>query len=217
MEAHTIKITKTAHFYTLGQAGSHIKHFWLVCHGYGQAANKFIYKFDDLVDEETLIVAPEALSRFYFGGFTGNVGASWMTKADREDEIQDYLQYLQQIYDHFVPQLAPDVRITFLGFSQGGATIARFALLKKPLFHHFINWASDFAHDLDFLGNQAFLANKKMYWVIGDEDEFLTEERVKKFIKFADDQKINYELVNFNGKHIIDRKVLGKLAKQLTK
>ena len=84
------------------------------------------------------------------------------------------------------------------------------------MFHNFILWASDFAHDIDFLGNKNFLATKKIYWVIGDEDEFLTEKRRVKFKEFADKQEINYELINFKGKHVIDRKILGTIAQQLS-
>ncbi len=217
MEAHSLKVQKTAHYYTIGKAGKHIKRFWLVCHGYGQAAAKFIYKFDKMDDGQTLIVAPEGFSRFYFGGFTGDVGASWMTKEDRKEEIEDYCRFLQTLYDQFVPQLADDVQITFLGFSQGAATITRFGMLNKPLFHHLIIWASNFAHDIDYLAEKAFIAEKNVFLVIGDEDEFVTPKRLEKFKKFAKEQELEYELISFEGKHKVDRPTLYQLAERLNK
>ena len=165
--------------------------------------------------ERTLIVAPEALSRFYFGGFSGKVGASWMTKEDREDEIDDYINYLQQIYEFFINQLSSNVRITLFGFSQGGTTQSRFALLKKPLFHHLILWAGNFAHDLDYLESLTFLAEKKIFLVIGDNDEFITEDRREEILKFLVKNRITCELIDFKGTHKIDRKVLGELVTRL--
>jgi hypothetical protein len=61
----------------------------LVTHGYGQLAKTFIRRFEPIMDAQTLVVAPEGLSRFYWGGFDGPVVASWMTREDRLDEIAD--------------------------------------------------------------------------------------------------------------------------------
>ena len=216
MKAHSLKVQRTAHYYTIGTPGKHIKRFWLVCHGYGQAAGKFIYKFDGMDDGQTLIVAAEGLSRFYFGGFTGEVGASWMTKEDRQDEIEDYLNLLQTLYDQFVPQLADDVQITLMGFSQGGVTITRFALLNQPLFHHLILWGCDFAHDIDYIAKKDFITEKQLFMVIGKEDQFVTPERMEKYKAFATKQQLEYELIQFDGKHEVDRKILYGLAERLS-
>jgi len=215
MQAHRLKVQRTAHYYTIGTPGKHIKRFWLVCHGYGQAAGKFIYKFEEMDDGETFILAAEGLSRFYFGGFTGEVGASWMTKENRSDEIDDYLNLLQTLYDQYVSQFADSVQITFMGFSQGGTTITRFGLLNKPLFHHLILWGTNFAHDINFKDEQEFLADKKIILAIGKEDEFLTPERVEKVKDFAEKHHIKYETVWFEGKHEVPRKVLHQIAENL--
>ncbi len=215
MQAHSLKVQRTAHYYTIGTPGKHIKRFWLVCHGYGQAAGKFIYKFDGMDDGQTLILAPEGLSRFYFGGFTGEVGASWMTKADRKDEVEDYLNLLQTLYDQFVPQLADDVQITFMGFSQGGPTVTRFGMLNKPLFHHLILWGSNFAHDIDYLAEKAFIADKQLFMVLGKSDEFMTPKHFEKFKDFATQQGLDYEMIWFEGKHEVNRATLYDLAERL--
>lgn len=212
MSIYSLKVQRTAHYHMLGTPGKHIKRFCIACHGYGQSPERFVQKFRDLVDGETLIVAPEGLSKFYFGGtFTGNVGASWMTKENREAEIEDYVNYLQQIYSLFVPQLDKEVQITLFGFSQGGATISRFAALKKPLFHHIVLWACDFAHDVDFKGNKKFFDSKKMFLVLGDEDQFITPDRLEKYLEFAKEQEIKFEQITFKGKHTIERPVLVEL------
>jgi hypothetical protein len=67
----------------------------------------FIQKFKELASENTLIVAPEALSRFYLNGFSGRVGATWMTKEARDTEILDYLNYLNKLLDTLLMDLNP--------------------------------------------------------------------------------------------------------------
>lgn len=211
MSVHSLKVQRTAHYHQLGNPGKHITRLIIACHGYGQAADKFIQKFDQLNDGQTLIVAPEALSKFYFNSMSGVVGASWMTKEHREDEITDYLNYLTQLQQQITPQLNKELEVTLFGFSQGGATISRYAILAKPTFHRLIIWASDFAHDIDFKSANNLLQTKQIYWVIGNEDQFITEKIKEKYLTFAKEQQIPYSLVEFEGKHHIKREVLGKL------
>ena len=86
-----ITIPKTARYFVLGEASEQIEEIWFVIHGYGQLANYFIKKFEVLNNGKNLIVAPEALHRFYWKGFDGKVGASWMTNVERLEEIADYI------------------------------------------------------------------------------------------------------------------------------
>ncbi len=99
MKENHLKITKTARYYTLGELNDQTENVWFVIHGYGQLAEFFIKKFNVLNDGKTLIIAPEALSKFYLKEFTGRVGATWMTREDREHEIEDYINYLNTLYD----------------------------------------------------------------------------------------------------------------------
>ncbi|MEN0004839.1 MAG: phospholipase, partial [Bacteroidota bacterium] len=73
---HSIPVTRTAHYATQGQVGPHIRYLCIACHGYGQLAARFIRKFDVVDRADTFVIAPEGLSRFYWGGVTGNVVAS---------------------------------------------------------------------------------------------------------------------------------------------
>lgn len=211
MEAHHIPIKKTAHYYTLGKPGKHIKNWWIVCHGYGQAANKFIYKFEEVIDEQTFVLAPEGFSRFYFDQFSGKVGASWMTKEDRLDEIEDYCNYLDLLYTQYRDQLSEDVRIHLLGFSQGGATQCRWIHARRPNFDNLILWACDFPNDLDYAAIKSYMENKKAYLILGDQDQFLTPDRLSKIKAFMDEQGFVREEWTFEGKHVVDRPTLRKL------
>ncbi len=50
-----------------------------------------------------------------------------MTKEDRENEIADYVDFLDAVFGEVV---TPGARVTVLGFSQGVATAARWLALR---------------------------------------------------------------------------------------
>lgn len=207
-ESHKITIPRTAHYYTLGTPSKNIKRLWIVCHGYGQLASGFVRRFEGLNDGQTLVVAPEGLNKFYWGQFTGKPVATWMTSHKRLDEIADYCNYMQTLYDHYVPQLAEDVTIILLGFSQGAATQCRWIMERFPIFHHLILWAGVLPDDLDFTPHQAFFAGKKLHFVFGTEDPLLTEKRLQWQRDFASQNLLDFKEFSFEGKHIVDRDAL---------
>lgn len=203
--AHKITVSRTAHYYTIGEPSKKIKRFWLVCHGYGQLASSFVRRFEGLNDGETLIVAPEGLNKFYWGQFTGKPVATWMTSHVRLDEIADYCNYMQMLYDHFVPLLADDVEIILLGFSQGTATQCRWVMQNFPKFHHLVMWAGVLPDDLDFSPFQSYFSEKKLHFVYGTEDQFLTEKRLNWQRSFAKKNLLEFKEFSFEGKHVVDK------------
>lgn len=214
-ESHSIKVERTAHYYSIGKPGAHIKRFWIVCHGYGQLASRIIQKFSELDDGQTLIIAPEGLSRFYWQGVTGQVAASWMTKMDRLEEIADYTRYIRLLYDQYTKLLPPNIEITLFGFSQGCATQCRWVMREFPDFHNLILWAGRFPEDLDYRPHQSYFAAKNIYFLYGHEDQFLNQEFIDWQEGFAEEQDLRYETITFEGKHVIDRKVLKDLFLKL--
>ena len=213
MKSHKILFEKTAHYFTIGEPTSQTKYLWIVCHGYGQLASRFIHKFDQLSTDEHFIVAPEGLSRFYWNRKSPHpVGASWMTKENRLDEIEDYTRFIKKLYDEFVPQCADNVEIILFGFSQGCATQMRWIMQVFPEFHHLVLWAGLLPEDLDYRPYQDYFSEKKMYWVCGDDDEFVKEKHVDWHHGFMEEQGLNFETIRFAGKHMVDRRVLKKLV-----
>ena len=210
-QQHQLKVTRTALYYLIGTPGKHIKRLVIACHGQGQLAKHFVRRFDVLDDGETLVIAPEALSKFYLKDMRGEVGACWMTREDRLIEIADYSNYLQQLFDHFVPQLHEDVKITLFGFSQGGATIFRWAMEKFPAVHQFISFGSMIPEDLDYLPHLEYFNSKKLIWMYGTSDQFLTSKYVEFNRKFIASQKLNFEERTFDGSHEVLREVVLEL------
>lgn len=203
---HQITVKRTAQYYVFGNLAE-AKTIWLVLHGYGYAAEFFVNKFKAIVNESTCVIAPEALSKFYVNGVDGRVGASWMTKENREAEIEDYLYYLNTLYDEIVTLRKNNpFKLNVLGFSQGGATVARWVAQTTAKPGNFIMWASVFPDDMPF---EVFEKNNtNVYFLYGDKDVFLTDERVKHQKQVLEKSGATITIIPFIGKHDIPEEVL---------
>lgn len=170
-----------------------------VLHGYGQLARFFIRKFKVLSDD-FIIVAPEGMHRFYLKGSSGRVGASWMTKEARETDISDNIHYLNKLNEEIMKEYDPS-EIHLLGFSQGGATAARWEQLGNVQFTSLTLWACVFPPDLDMPAetNKAIAEHK--YFTIGDQDQFYSKDEQQKLLSFY--KELNYKCIHYQGDHDI--------------
>jgi predicted esterase len=211
MEHHKIKVEKTAHYFTQGEVSEKVEYFWFVAHGMGQLASNIIRKFEQFDRERHLVVCPEALNRFYWNLKQGVVGANWMTKQDRLDDIADYTEYLTTVFEHYQTQLPQNVKIILLGFSQGCATQVRWIMNRFPEFHHLILWAGMLPEDLEYQPFMTYFMDKKIHFICGDKDEFFNAEKLESFLNFAKEQDVKLDYIPFEGKHEILTDLLGDL------
>jgi len=215
MQQKNITIPKTARYFILNEPAEQIEQVWFVCHGYAQLANYFIKNFEGLDVAKHLIVAPEGLHRFYWKGFSERVAASWMTKEDRENDILDYVNYLNVVYEEVMSDFKnKNVKVNVLGFSQGTATVCRWLANNLVKVDHLILWAGTFPPDMNFEQDRNVFDQIKTYVVVGDADEFINEDEVIKQTEFLKNKQIAFELIRFEGKHEIDKKVLNDLQKR---
>jgi predicted esterase len=215
MQQKNISVQKTARYFVLGEASEKIEQIWFVCHGYGQLANYFIQNFDSLNDGKQLIIAPEGLHRFYWKEFSGRVVASWMTKEDRASDIHDYINYLDAVYSEVLSQFkGRKIKINVLGFSQGTATACRWLANNRSYADNLIIWAGAFPTDMNFEKGKSLFNSANSFVVVGDADEFINEEEVKKHNQFLKNKGVQFELIRFKGKHEINQEVLLQLQKR---
>ena len=208
VQLHATAVTRTAHYASLGQPGEHIKQLWIVTHGYGQLAKTFIRRFLPIWDEQTLIIAPEGLSRFYWGGFDGPVVASWMTREDRLDEIADFSNMMDQLYEQYVPLCHPEVEINLLGFSQGTATQVRWIMRSFPKVHRLILWAGQLPEDLDYQPHLKYFTEKQLFYAYGDADPFITPKRLAFLEQVIADSGLTFTEIPFAGEHKVEKEAL---------
>jgi dienelactone hydrolase len=198
---HKLKTEKTGHIYSIAnpQAFRH----WMLCHGYAMTAEQIVHKFKDLDEDNNFYYAPEALSSFYYESDIQNIPvASWMTSRHRLDEIADYSHYLNTCLNYFSKNVS---RVLF-GFSQGATTLWRFINAIKPDFDIFINWAGDIPDNTEY--DTDYLKGKKLIYVYGDNDKYLSLERIDNLKWRCQKLELDVFFHSFKGEHRVDRKYL---------
>ena len=204
MQQAKLTVSKTARYFTLGALSAETKHIWVVLHGYAQLANYFLKRFEHLSGPQTCVIAPEGLHRFYQHGYDGRVVASWMTKEDRLDDINDYIRFLDQLIDEAVLPNAPGANINVIGFSQGGATASRWVSQSKHNINSLVLWASVFPPDLNFQASATRMSNMQVAVVVGDNDEFIKEEALQAHCTEMRAKGIPFKLIRYPGNHAIE-------------
>ncbi len=170
-------MVRSARWYDLGEPSAAIREVWVALHGYRQLAGRFLPRFEALDDGTRWIVAPEALSRFYVEETVGRhgpgsrVGATWMTREDRLAEIDDYVAYLDRLAEVLFAEVdRAAVRLVVLGFSQGVATAARWAVQGAWPADTLVAWGDALPPDLEPAAARARLGEQAVVVVRGEAD-----------------------------------------------
>ena len=218
MQEHHIQVPRSARYFTLGGDADRPGEVWYACHGYRQLANRFLNRFDAVSAPERLIVAPEGLSRFYLEGdgrehtAEDRVGATWMTREDRESEIADYVGYLDRLKESIESE-RPERRIV-LGFSQGVHTVCRWVALGDARPDDLVLWGAYPPKDLPE-GAVAVLNRSRIVTVRGRNDPFVTDDKYGAQLDRMRRMGFEFEALEHDGAHEIDRDGLRQLLRIL--
>lgn len=247
MREHHIRVARTGRYFTLGSAGTQLREIWVVCHGYRQLARRFLRRFADLDDLNRLIVAPEGLSRFYLHDTEGRhgkevpVGATCMTREDRENEISDYVGFLDgvldEVLDGFLEEVSdesldesPDKvsgeasddgnegsngatpRLTVLGFSQGAQTVCRWVAAGDFAVERIILWGAYLPDDFDLERGPKRLGSAGLVLVRGLRDHFISDEAHASQEKKLEALGIPFQTITHPGGHELDPALLREIA-----
>jgi predicted esterase len=200
MNLFEIKVKRTARIFH-SELNEESTTLWICLHGYGELASEFYARLEPIADEKSILICPEGLSRFYTRGGSGPVGASWMTKESREDEISDYILYLNDVLERLLDK-APHIKeINILGFSQGAATACRWVEQLDKNINRLILWGAVFPPDMTFTA-QSTKTERILF--AGKADQYLKEEAVKEMENNFD------RVIRYDGGHSVDVAVLRK-------
>jgi predicted esterase len=215
-----LEVLRTARLALLEAEGSSeggpVTEAWYLLHGYRQLARRLLRRFGPLAAPHRLVVAPEGLSRFYLDtpdrahGEQDAVGASWMTREDRELEIRDYVRYLDRSAAALEGR-APLSR-TVLGFSQGAHTAARWAVMGRSAPARLVLWGAGLPSDLPADAPEV-LRGVEVVLVRGETDGLRhrgAEEREEAWLEAAG---LPYRVMTHPGGHEISPQVLARLTK----
>ena len=194
-----------------GVIGPRTKTVWIVFHGYGQLAKYFINNFDPLYDDSTCIIAPQGLSRFYLTGFSGRTGATWMCTEGREEDIENYLTYIDAIYQQEIAPHKQHIKLGIIGFSQGASTATRWIMNKEIQYEKLVLWGGFFAHEIDRSKVKKYFSGDNIHLVYGLDDPFVGPEVEKNIQRKIKKLCLSPNVITFNGKHEIDRNTLLRL------
>jgi predicted esterase len=217
---HHLTITRTARYYTLGDPAAAPSDIWIVCHGFGQLARSFIDLFRAIARPGRLVIAPEALNRYYLnreGGRAGanaRVGGTWMTREDRLAETEDYVRYLDVLLREIAGgEISPRVRVTALGFSQGAAVVARWLVHGEAHLDRVILWCGLLPPEIDPAGDaRSRLVEADLHFVCGREDTMIDAGQLRAQTELLSRADIPHRVVEFSGGHELNRATLLSLA-----
>jgi predicted esterase len=215
VQEHHIRVARTARYFMLGNRSPDVTDVWFVCHGYGQLATDFLAAFQVIADPQRLVVAPEALNRFYPGISTGPhgpdspVGATWMTRVDRLAEIDDYVEYLDTLYRTVLEGIEP-TRVTGLGFSQGAATVCRWAASTEQRIDRVVLFGGALPPEMNV--TPALFKAATLTIVLGKHDATANPDRIASERRRMEQGGLSYDLLRFPGGHRLDDGVLRQLA-----
>jgi len=198
---------------------------WIAFHGYGQSVKDFATSFAPIADPDRLIVIPEGLSRFYTRRRGSgevqpdDVGASWMTREKRDEEITDYVRWIDTAFSDALARagLVTAERLVVLGFSQGAHTacrwLARSVMLPPERCHRVILWGAGPPEDLDLDTHARWLAGR-LTLVAGTNDRFAAPETVARHRDRLRVAGLEPVIVRYEGGHEIDATALARLVEK---
>ena len=179
-------------------------------HGYRENAAMHLTTLESIPGAESwLLVAVQGLHRFYMKG--GDVGASWMTKEDRELAISDNVDYVGHVLDAVGAEF-PVAERAFIGFSQGVAMAFRTAA-------HFAARALIVAGaDVppDVLAGTAVPLPPVVYGR-GDRDVLYTTEMHSRDVAALERLGVQVDRVTFHGGHELAPEFLAAVGQRLSR
>jgi dienelactone hydrolase len=216
---HGLMVTRHARWGRIGDFSEATTSAWIALHGYAQLAAGFARSASWPVSADRVFVFPEALQRFYadapdvMAHAESPVGATWMTRETRDDDIADNHAYLDALWE-LVRAASPTAVLNILGFSQGGATATRWAAERAEKGSppaRLVLWANTLPPDVD-LGPDAPLRRVSTSMVFGTRDRWATAERIAAERERLAAAAFPVTVYQFDGGHRLDDELLSTIV-----
>jgi predicted esterase len=218
MHPHHLRVSRTARYFLLGEEHAAPRELWVALHGHAQLAARFAGQLSPLDDGTRLIALPEGLSRFYLettldGRHGTTVGATWMTREDREAELQDIADYLDTLVATL--RAGPAVaatRLVVLGFSQGGAVAARWLLRGRTKADALVLWGIPLPEDITADALAGRLGASPVVLVAGAADPIAPPAVHATALKALEAAGLSATAIAFDGGHRIAAEPLARVV-----
>ena len=130
-----------------------------------------------------------------------------MTRLDRENEIADYVAFLDAVWGETAARAA---RVVALGFSQGTATACRWIAMGKSRVDRLVAWAGQLPPDVNPAAFTKLSGGVTL--VSGTTDEYAAWIAEGNHQARLEAVGITPEVVTFEGGHRMDRLTLDAIA-----
>jgi predicted esterase len=191
------------------------QNIWLCFHGIGYLSTYFKRYFKKLDPELNAVIVPQAPSKYYLGNEFRHVGASWLTKVDTDQEMQNNLNYINGILEQ--EGIIDDSRIVLMGYSQGVSIATRFLKNHDSPIKALIMHSGSIPAELNSNDGELFrsLTNRFIH-ITGTQDEYLNDEVIRREEKkiemlFGTDCELHRPEI----KHVVDSDLLALISKTL--
>lgn len=198
---------------TLNRLSPKTKNVWFVCHGMGYLSRYFIQYFKDLDPDENYVIAPQAPSKYYQDKKFTYVGASWLTKENTQTEKENVLNYLSQVWKtERVGWQGQDVKLIFMGYSQGVSIITRWLAHSKLHCDYLLLHSGAIPKELVAEDFSHLAETTPVTYLYGNKDEYInearkTEQQIKGSELFGERLQVHV----FEGKHEVDTTFLSEM------
>ena len=185
---------------------------WLILHGYGMLARGILHWFRGAERADRLLIAPEGLSRFYteLSGGKRAVGASWVTREDLANELEDQYQYLEHAANDLLPDGLP---LHIHGFSQGVSVGARWCVRTQRPVARLVCWAGAMPEDVAADDLKRALGHEPLHLVVGNRDSRVPPARVEADAERLGAAGVEVKLHRFDGGHWVDEGLLATFSR----
>jgi predicted esterase len=195
---------------TLNSLSDKTNTVWLVCHGIGYLSRFFLKYFDDLDPDKNYIIAPQAQSKYYLGSTYTHVGASWLTKENTKEEINNILRYLDAVL--IAEGLPKDINFIVLGYSQGVSVASRYVASRKLKCSQLVLMSGGIPAELKPEDFEFLKGETEVSMFYGTEDEYLNKVRLKyEKQRFRELFGVSSKIIPFEGKHELKKEFLATL------
>lgn len=205
-----VSYRSTNSYSTLNEFTAETKNIWVVFHGIGYLSKYFLKYFRHLNQKENYVIAPQAPSKYYLDSKYEHVGASWATRENTEQEIENVLAYLDEVYEK--EGLKNAENLILFGYSQGVSVVSRWVANRKIKCSKLILNSGRLPQELE-PSDFAFLEGIEVDFVYGKDDPFVNEEFLK-----SEEKRIkelfpkNLTFIGFDGGHEVNKEVISKFA-----
>jgi predicted esterase len=124
-------------------------------------------------------------------------------------EIDDYVAYLDTLYGVVLEGIQP-ARVTALGFSQGAATVCRWAIRTEQRIDRVVLWGAMLPPEISVM--PALFKGAKCTIVLGERDALAAAYRLLSERRRMEQGGLPYDLLQFPGGHRLDDAVLRRLS-----